>query len=612
MSGVATTQVAHATTGTITLFSTGITDISPGDGASPVGIVTGPDGNLWFTEEGANFDGGRIGKITPNGVVTEFSAGITPGAAPSDITVGSDGNMWFTEPILDKIGRITTAGVVTQFPLPTPNAFPLHMTTGPDGNVWFSEVGANRIGRITPTGVVTEFPIPAADVTPDGTPQGITTGSDGEIWFAEFSSGSIGRVDPATGAMSFFPVGPVAHDEGPVALTNGPDGNLWVSGYRQSVIWRVTPTGVVTNFPVSVAHPLSIVTGAGGNLWFTDEEGTIGRMTPDGTETEFTGGITPGAGAGDITTGPDGNLWFGVGNGTNTVGRLEDDPQHLNLTLAMSAKGQKTVSAGSNITYNVTVTNNAKPSNGGSGAAPNVSLVDTLPAGAVFQSVLPGSANCSFSPPGVGGGTVTCSLGALADHSAALVSIVVRAFPASAGKFTNSASVFSSGHPGGDNSTASVTTKVTCPKQGCPPALGVVMTASGEDFNAGTDTIAYLLTVTNEGVAPAANVTLVDTLPSEEAFVSTAPASTPCTFQPAGTTGGTVTCALGTLAPHSTTGVTLNAKAFPPKTAGEFSSVDNTVSVFSGPPGPKNPALGSSLLSVNILCLGPGGCPPAP
>ena len=51
----------------ITEFSIGI---SPN--ADPFGITAGPDGNLWFTESA-----GRIGRITPSGVVTEFSAGIS-------------------------------------------------------------------------------------------------------------------------------------------------------------------------------------------------------------------------------------------------------------------------------------------------------------------------------------------------------------------------------------------------------------------------------------------------------------------------------------------------------------------------------------------------------
>ena len=52
----------------VTEFSAGISAK-----AEPFSITAGPDGNLWFTEWGAN----RIGRITPSGVVTEFSAGIS-------------------------------------------------------------------------------------------------------------------------------------------------------------------------------------------------------------------------------------------------------------------------------------------------------------------------------------------------------------------------------------------------------------------------------------------------------------------------------------------------------------------------------------------------------
>ena len=55
----------------MTEFSAGIT------GSNLYGITLGPEGNLWFTEES------KIGRITPAGVVTEFSAGITPFSEPA-------------------------------------------------------------------------------------------------------------------------------------------------------------------------------------------------------------------------------------------------------------------------------------------------------------------------------------------------------------------------------------------------------------------------------------------------------------------------------------------------------------------------------------------------
>src|SRR5262245_34130047 len=126
----------------------------PSASSNPFGITRGPDSNLWFTESLA----GRIGRITPAGVVTEFSAGLTPGSQPAEITAGSDGNLWFTEQFPDRIGRITPAGVITEFAAGlTPNGQPLGITAGPDGNLWFTEQSGNAIGRITPAGVVTVF-----------------------------------------------------------------------------------------------------------------------------------------------------------------------------------------------------------------------------------------------------------------------------------------------------------------------------------------------------------------------------------------------------------------------------------------------------------------------
>ena len=58
-----------------------------------LGVAAGPDGNIWFTQLA-----GMIGRITPAGVITEFS--VPPGAiisSPYAIVAGADGNIWFTE-----------------------------------------------------------------------------------------------------------------------------------------------------------------------------------------------------------------------------------------------------------------------------------------------------------------------------------------------------------------------------------------------------------------------------------------------------------------------------------------------------------------------------------
>jgi streptogramin lyase len=147
-------------------------------GSYPWGITAGPDGNLWFA---GYFD--RIGRITPSGVVTEFSIGITADSGLTWITAGPDGNLWFNEATGNRIGRITTSGVVTEFSIGiTADSNPAGITAGPDGNLWFGESNGNRIGRITTSGVVTEF---STGITANSQPAGITAGPDGNLWFTE-------------------------------------------------------------------------------------------------------------------------------------------------------------------------------------------------------------------------------------------------------------------------------------------------------------------------------------------------------------------------------------------------------------------------------------------
>ncbi len=156
--------------------------IPSGDPQGPgtLEIVAGPDGNLWFTA----FRNNAVGRITTAGAFTEFPMP-TAGAQPYRIAAGPDGALWFTEGgSVSQIGRITTSGSVTEFPVTTGGTLS-YITSGPDGALWFAESGANQIGRITTAGVVTEVPVP----TPNVQPTGIATGSDGALWFTEHMSG---------------------------------------------------------------------------------------------------------------------------------------------------------------------------------------------------------------------------------------------------------------------------------------------------------------------------------------------------------------------------------------------------------------------------------------
>jgi len=71
------------------------------------------------------------------------------GSEPTGIVVGPDGALWFTETGSDQIGRLTTAGVLTnEFPVPDTGSAPLGITLGPDGHLWITETGSDQIAVI--------------------------------------------------------------------------------------------------------------------------------------------------------------------------------------------------------------------------------------------------------------------------------------------------------------------------------------------------------------------------------------------------------------------------------------------------------------------------------
>ncbi len=184
--------------GVVTSAATGASTQYSGAFA-PFGIAAGSDGALWFTEVPLSGVGSDIGRIPASGSpVTHYgtSNGMSAGAQPQNITAGPDGNLWFTDCNggVDRIGRITTGGVITEFSAGiTAASCPFGITTGPDGNIWFTEASTNALGRIivagATAGTVTEYPVP----TPASGPTYIVTGPDHNLWFTEFNVGKIGR-----------------------------------------------------------------------------------------------------------------------------------------------------------------------------------------------------------------------------------------------------------------------------------------------------------------------------------------------------------------------------------------------------------------------------------
>jgi streptogramin lyase len=255
---------AIATDGTITEYG----GAQLGSTFTPDGIVAGTDCNLWFTENAGRY----IGRMTPAGALTQFPTGLDPGNNDNDgIAVGPDGNVWFivdTTPAT--IARITPTGAISRFSAGlNPGALPNFITAGPDGNLWFTDDGTHAaIGRVTPNGVITEF---SAGLPDGSSPQQIAAGPDGDVWFSDRGASTIGRVTPS-GAIS-EDVSGLVQNAGPAGLALGPDGNLWFADASwYAGVGMVSPSGTATEWSdgQSGSVPDYIAAGADGNMWFTD------------------------------------------------------------------------------------------------------------------------------------------------------------------------------------------------------------------------------------------------------------------------------------------------------------------------------------------------------
>ena len=103
--------------GAVSRFSAGL---SPQ--VSLVGpIAAGPDGNVWFTSLTTRSlpnigTPPAIGRIAPSGEITEFRAGMTYASSPDGIVSGPDGALWFTDRERRSIGRLVP-------PAAPPNTF---------------------------------------------------------------------------------------------------------------------------------------------------------------------------------------------------------------------------------------------------------------------------------------------------------------------------------------------------------------------------------------------------------------------------------------------------------------------------------------------------------
>ncbi|WP_418062022.1 hypothetical protein [Pimelobacter simplex] len=259
------------------------------------------------------------------------------------------------------------AGALRVFPVPTSSAGLERITTAPDGSMWFVEGGQNKVGRITTAGAITEFTLPA-QTSDDSTVMDLEVDSSGRVWVVWDSGWRITRFHPSSPSAAFtwnlsYPYGEevrmgpggaawvtLSFDEQGIlkivgdtatwddnappcdgALGRGRDDLMWCQDFDKLIQVNAGGTGGRTYpMPDDATYPYSVATGPHQRIWFGRYEpgswasspswGNVGWVgTDNAVHTIRTGDRTAPR---SLTLGRDGNVWFASIGATVGIGHV--------------------------------------------------------------------------------------------------------------------------------------------------------------------------------------------------------------------------------------------------------------------------------------------------
>ena len=262
--------------------------------------------------------------------------------------------------------RVAAAGDFQVFPVPTSAAGLGRITTAPNGDMWFVESDKNKVGRITTAGAISEYTLPPT-TTGEGIVKDLEVDAAGNVWVVYDSGWRVVRFHPSNPAGGYgwvyadpygeeVRVGPNAtwvtmsyDDDGIVRITGdtstwdpnapecdgalgrGRDGLMWCQQFDRLI--RVNAAGnggVAYPLPSDATYPYSVATGPTGRIWFGRDSGGTMFTSPSRGNVGWVGddnqvGIIR---TGDRTaprslvSGADGNVWFASVGAAKGIGHV--------------------------------------------------------------------------------------------------------------------------------------------------------------------------------------------------------------------------------------------------------------------------------------------------
>jgi virginiamycin B lyase len=214
--------------------ATGRTElVALGSGASPHGVVQGPDRAAWLTDGGQNAIV-RVGWPDRGVKVFPLPAG-TPWTNLNTCAFDRDGDLWFTGQA-GYVGRLATrTGQVTVKEAPRGRG-PYGICCTPAGDVWWCSLAGSFIAQVDRRTGESRI------VEPPTRGQGarrVWSDSHGRIWVSEWNSGQLSMHDPASKAWRAWKV-PGSNPMVYAVYVDERD-RVWVSDFGGNAIWSFDP-----------------------------------------------------------------------------------------------------------------------------------------------------------------------------------------------------------------------------------------------------------------------------------------------------------------------------------------------------------------------------------
>ena len=211
--------------------------------SDPIGLVFGPDGNLYVASTG------NSSILRFNGTTGAFINTFVPSGTASmngvyGLVFGPNGNLYAASAYRDAIYQFdgsTGAFIAANGrPLPHPTQYPHGIAFGLDENIYAATSNSDVMRFNGSTMAYMDLFASSATISSDS---GIAYGPDGNLYVCSYYTGTVERFNGATGA--FMDTFVTSHSGGlakPIGIVFGPDLNLYVSSYGSSQILKFNGT----------------------------------------------------------------------------------------------------------------------------------------------------------------------------------------------------------------------------------------------------------------------------------------------------------------------------------------------------------------------------------